>query len=420
MLSSDLPMSKSTRSMLEDIIEASGGRCVTSVRDADAVVCQYRDGPDFTSAALDPHIYVGNLAWLYHVAVHDRWASPQLRLTHYPQPRDGVPGFSSYLISLSGYAGAARVYLEQLATAAGGRFSRQLGTNHTHLLAAVAQGEKVEAAREWGTRCVNHLWLEDSYASNTPQSIDGLQYQPAEKAGPAGLGRPVGQTPIDMDAVRAIFLRRWRTNSSPMKTAGAATAQVAESVKVVTPPSETEATVGPLRRRTDALAAINVQTPRRRPGRPRRISATAAPPSPPLSLGSADDKENRAPAVVQSIEGRSSRKAKSNALGKLHDNAIDMLKFEKERRRAGGVTHGREKGERESESRELAARSGSPKRKYSEATEDDEEEEEEEVPSGKKARVGRPSGKIRLLVSMYDRWLNKPELIPKDKVRQVA
>ena len=415
MLSSDLPMSKSTRSMLEAIIEASGGRCVTSVRDADAFVCQYRDGPDFTSSALDGRIYVGNLAWLYHVAVHDRWSSPQLRLTHYPQPRGGVPGFSSYFISLSGYAGAARVHLEQLAVAAGARFSRQLSKNHTHLLAAVAQGEKADAAREWGTRCVNHLWLEDSYASNAPQSVDGPQYRPAELAGPAGHGQPVGQTPIDMDAVRAHFLRRGRTNSSPTKSAGTATTQVAETVKVVTPPSETEvAAVGACRRRMDgALTAIDAQTPRRRPGRPRRVSLTAAPPSPPLS-GSADGKENRVPAVVQSIEGRSGRKAKSNAMGKLHDNALDMLKFEKERRRVGGVTHGREKGERGSESRDVAARAASPKRKHSEMTED----EEEDVPSGKKARVGRPSGKIRLLVSMYDRWLEKPELIPKDKVRR--
>jgi hypothetical protein len=372
MLSSDLPMSKSTRAMLKGIIEASGGRCVTSVRDADAFVCQHRDGPDFTAAALDGRIHVGNLAWLYHVAVHDRWSSPQLRLTHYPQPRGGVPGFASYLISLSGYAGAARVHLEQLAVAAGARFSRQLSKNHTHLLAAVAQGEKADAAREWGTRCVNHLWLEDSYASNAPRSVDGPQYRPAEQ-GPAGLGRPVGQTPIDMDAVRAHFLRRGRTNSPPTEP-GTATQ--------VTPP-ETEATGG----RTDGtLAAIDAQTPRRRPGRPRRVSL-AAPPSPPPSLGSADDKE--------SIDGR---KAKSNAMGKLHDNALDMLKFEKERRRVGGVTHGREKGQGRD----------APKRKHSEP---------DEAPSGKKARVGRPSGKMRLLVSMYDRWLEKPELIPKDKVR---
>jgi hypothetical protein len=31
--------------------------------------------------------------------------------------------------------------------------------------------------------------------------------------------------------------------------------------------------------------------------------------------------------------------------------------------------------------------------------------------------VGPLSGKMRVLVSMYDRWLAKPELVPKDKVR---
>jgi hypothetical protein len=388
MLSSDLPMSKSTRTMLKAIIETSGGRCVTSVRDADALVCQYRDGQDFTTAALDGRIYVGNLAWLYYVAVHDRWVSPQLRLTHYPRPFGGVPGFSSYIISLSSYAGAARAHLEQLAEAAGALFSSKMAqTKTTHLLAPVPRGEKADAAREWGIPCVNHLWLEDSYAANAPQSTDGAQYQPAATAGPAGLSQPVGQTPIDMGAVRTHFLRRGRANSSPTKP------------DVVAPLPPKAAAV--------PLAALNTQTPRRRPGRPPRV--LAVPPSPPLSLGSTDEKENRTPTAVPSIEGRSSRKAKSSAMGKLHNAAIDMLKFEKERKRVGGVTHGRDKGERGAEGR--AARTASPKRKFSE-TDDD-----EEVPSGKKSRVGPLSGKMRVLVSMYDRWLAKPELVPKDKVR---
>jgi hypothetical protein len=399
--------------MLETIIEASGGRCVSAVRDADVFVCEYRDGADFSTAALDGGIAIGNLAWLYHLAVHDRWASPLLRQTHYPRPRGGVPGFGSYMITLSGYSGAARVHLEQLAVAAGARFSRTLTRDNTHLLSAAARGEKSDAAREWGMPLVNHLWLEDSYAKHAPQSTGGAGYRPADPEGSAGPGQPVGQTPIDMDTVQMHFLRRGAASGSPLKSAATSVTATASTpaappvyadVKAI-PPREQAAPVGQHRRRTDGgvLAAVNAQTPKRRPGRPRRVSA-AAPPSPPLSVG-ASDKENRVPA-----EGRSGRQAKANALGKLHDNALDMIRYEKERKRVGGVTHGRQKGAHGAEE-QAVVRAASPKRKHDET-------EDEDVPSGKKARVGRPPGKMRVLVSMYDRWLEKPELIPKDKVRR--
>jgi hypothetical protein len=181
--------------MFEGIIEASSGSCVLAVENADVFVCQYRDGADY-AAALAGNITIGNLAWLYHLAVHDRWVHPMMRQTHYPQPRDGVPGLSGVIISLSGYSVAARMHLRQLVIAAGALFSRHLIRNdNSILLAAAPRGDKWEGARQWDIRVRNHLWLEDSYDQNALQSFKSGVYRP-------GTAQPVGKTPIDIDKER--------------------------------------------------------------------------------------------------------------------------------------------------------------------------------------------------------------------------
>ena len=50
-----------------------------------------------------------------------------------------------------------------------------------------------------------------------------------------------------------------------------------------------------------------------------------------------EGKENETPSTM------GSRSAKDKAVAKLHDLAPDIALFEKERKRVGGVTHGRDR-----------------------------------------------------------------------------
>src|SRR4030095_9373166 len=98
-------------------------------------ICRYREGADYIMASrLGKE--VGNLSWLYHLITHNTWTSPLRRLLHYPIARSGIPGFKKFRISLSNYAGEARIYLENLIVAAGAECTKTLKQDNTHLITA--------------------------------------------------------------------------------------------------------------------------------------------------------------------------------------------------------------------------------------------------------------------------------------------
>jgi hypothetical protein len=316
------------------------------------------------------------------------------RMMHYPRPREGIPGFAKYKISISSYTGEARVYLENLIKATGAEFTKTFKQDNTHLIAAHKNSEKCEAATEWGVNIVNHLWLEDSYAKcrEMPLTESRYTYFPAR----TNLGEVLGQTEIDREATEKMFFSK---QAKPTKTVKAAPQTNGVPASSVPPrPSEPPAPRSPpvAEKAKRAKSGGNAQTPLP----PRRT----------------DGKENQTPG---------SRGAKDRALSKLHDAAPDIAQFEKEMKRRGGVIHGgRRRTEDQVDEGTKQAKGGrdsvSSKRSIDEVDDDDETEDEAtEIPAkNKRAKKDKLTPiKFRMLISKDERWANNPEKESKDKAR---
>ncbi|EMD91559.1 hypothetical protein COCC4DRAFT_57416 [Bipolaris maydis ATCC 48331] len=395
-LGEDLDISTKLRGIITGMIKAGGGSVTSKIDEADMYVCNYRDGTDYVKAS-QARKDVGNLGWLYYLITHGIWTNPMQRMMHYPRPRQGIPGFDKYKISISSYTGEARVYLENLIKATGAEFTKTFKQDNTHLIAAHRNSEKCEAATEWGVNIVNHLWLEDSYAKcrEMPLTDNRYTYFPAR----TNLGEVLGQTEIDREATEKIFFSKQTKSTKAAKAApqvnNAPTSNVAP--RVSEPPARSPPAAEKAKR---AKSGGSVQTP--------------------ASARQTDGKENHTPG---------SRGAKDRALSKLHDAAPDIAQFEKEMKRKGGVIHGgRRRAEDETEERARQTKSGrdsvSSKRSFDKVDEDDEDDEETEeettdVPAkNKRAKKEKLTPiKFRMLISKDERWTNNPDKESKDKAR---
>ncbi|KAK7513670.1 BRCT domain-containing protein [Phyllosticta citriasiana] len=376
MLSEYLGLSDRIRTTIEELLRAGNAEVVTDVEDADIYVCPFREGTDYVKASQEGKD-VGNLSWLYYLITHDKWTSPTRRLLHYPVPRNGIPGFEKYTLSISNYVGDARVYLENLATACGASFTRVMRQENTHLVTAHTHSEKCDAAREWNIHLVNHLWLEESFAKCKELSLTNPRYTHFPPR--TNLGEVVGQTQIDREAVEQHFFSR------PAKLA-----QKVDNATSV----ETDL---PVR-----------STPMAKKGRKPRNSLDVQTPEVERGL---DGKENMTPS---STGGRG---AKNKALTKLHDLAPDIALYEKESKRKGGVIHG---GRRASEP------DGKPKEPLKRSLEP-EDQEMEDAPAAKgrktkKAKTETSPAVLKLMLSGDDRWIgkSKKETEDKNKLRAIG
>src|SRR5579859_7114919 len=105
-------------------------------------------------------------------------------------------------MTVTNYQGEARAYLEKLIEACGAKFTRNMTTANTHLIAARSpplslscrsvshwmwlwlwavligskSGDKCKHAHDWGIDVVNHLWLEETYAKWQVQSVSIPRY----------------------------------------------------------------------------------------------------------------------------------------------------------------------------------------------------------------------------------------------------
>jgi len=90
-------------------------------------------------------------------------------------------------MTVTNYQGEARAYLEKLIEACGAKFTRNMTTGNTHLIAARSppsvmdltvskSGDKCKHAHDWGIDVVNHLWLEETYAKWQVQSVTIPRY----------------------------------------------------------------------------------------------------------------------------------------------------------------------------------------------------------------------------------------------------
>jgi hypothetical protein len=393
-LSEDLAISKQLREIISGMIKAGGGHVTSNVEQAHIYVCAYRTGDDYVKASQDGKD-VGNLSWLYYMITHNIWTNPMRRMMHYPRPRDGIPGFEEYKISISSYTGEARVYLDNLVKATGAEFTKTFKQDNTHLLTAHKNSEKCEAAMEWGVMVLNHLWLEESYAKcrKMPTTDPRYTYFPPR----TNLGEILGQTELDRDAVEKMFFPKIRKPDKPTKAAAQPIAVPASSVPVSRVNSDIPARSSPVAEKSKRTkSAGDVKTPM-----PARHS---------------DEKENQTPG---------SRGAKDRAMAKMHDAAPDIAKFEKEMKRKGGVIHGgrrRTADEIEDSNKMPRGRdSTSSKRSIDEVEEDRESEEDEgtEAPAkNKKAKKDKLTPiKFRMLISKDERWTVNDEKASKEKAR---
>jgi hypothetical protein len=392
-LGEDLSISSKLRAIIAGMIEAGGGDVVTKIEQADIYVCTFRHGSDYVKASQDGKD-VGNLSWLYYLITHNAWTNPMRRMMHYPRPRDGIPGFEQYKISISSYTGEARVYLENLVKATGAEFTKTFKQDNTHLITAHKNSEKCEAAVEWGVMVLNHLWLEESYAKckKMPTTDARYTYFPPR----TNLGEVLGQTELDRDAVEKTYFAKNRKLTNVVKPPVQQNTNPASSIQTNRITSDVQPHTSPVAekaKRTKSAGDAKTPLPPRR----------------------SDEKENYTPG---------SRGAKDRALAKMHDAAPDIAKFEKEMKRKGGVIHGgrrRTDDEIEEQAKTSKGRdSVASKRSFDELDEDeDTEEETTEAPAkNKKAKKDKLTPiKFRMLVSKDERWTNNDEKASKDKAR---
>lgn len=402
MLSTDLDISHHLRSTIEGIIRNGGGEVVIKISEAETLICQFREGQDFRTAGSQGKT-IGNLPWLYHLMIHNAWTAPTRRLLHYPVARDGLPGFRNYRISLSNYYGEARIYLENLARAAGCEFTKTMKMDNTHLITAHAVSEKCDAAREWNIHMVNHLWLEESYAKWQIQSVANAKYTHFPPR--TNLSEVVGQTHVDRKALEDYFFPK-RSKSTPKRDGKAAkVAQITlEREYVVDKAGMTEP--APIQEPSKEFALIHrprdteSTTPKlQRKGWKSAIQGEAE--TPITRTLDSRDKENETPST-------GSRSAKVKAVANMQSYASDLALYEKEKKRVGGVTHG---GKRPSEDLVAGNSMKRPAPTYEEEPEPTTEER-----NAKRIKKSQAAPSMEILVTGYFKWSQNTKLFQKDKV----
>lgn len=401
MISDDLGISNRLRTIIEDLIEAGGGFITNSVHKADIYVCHWREGRDYVFASR-ANIDVGNLSWLYHLITHNEWTSPLRRLLHYPLPRNGIPGFKDFRITLSNYGGEARIYLENLVLAAGGEFTKSMKQDNTHLITARKNSEKCAAAEEWNIEMVNHLWMEESYAKCAIQKLTDSRYTHFPPR--TNLGEIVGQTPFDRQVLEKLYFPRDPTpspdDSQPqrrpvMHEKDRNTSSSRKSFEdIMMGGQDNEDTEEDAPKSKKARSIVSPVPAVTTPAANRRISV---------------GKENDTPSSTNS------RSAKDKALSKLHGLASDIALYEKEKKRKGAVWGGERamnKLEKQKEKQKSAERSSSLA-----VDDEDEYSADERNPKRLKMASGLPPVEIRLLITGYKAWIAN---VHKEEVEKVC
>jgi hypothetical protein len=424
-LSWDLGINDKLRKTLNGLIENGGGKVVETERECDWFVCQYRDGPEYVKAAQHGKD-VGNLAWLYYLIMHNQWTSPLRRLLHYPVPKEGIPGFQGYRITLSNYGGEARIYLQNLLRAAGAEPTGAMRQDNTHLITARKSGEKCDAAADWGIHMVNHLWVEESYARCEVQALTDPRYVHFPPR--TNLGEIIGQTPFDESKLHEKY---YPDGDDDLDAVARRKRKIQDLVK------ENGATHGPAaglvigrqkHPEFDVMKDDDIEYAKKTteafgvPAPPKTNTKAQANATPVRTRRSLGGKEND----TSSIFSSGSRSAKASALNRLHNLAPDIALYEKERKRksSGNTPFGGKRAtnlleqEREKE-REKKAQNARPSSPGDDLLDEDEEEEEEAVQEKRPAKRRKPSLPpidMRIILTGYQGWLNNLKKEEADKV----
>ncbi|KAK6189478.1 hypothetical protein LQW54_013220 [Pestalotiopsis sp. IQ-011] len=399
MLSWDLAITNRLREIVQGLIEGGGGKITESVDECDYFICQYRDGEQYVCAS-HAGKGVGNLSWLYHLISNNTWTSPMRRLLHYPIPRNGIPGFKDLKITVSNYGGEARIYLENLVTAAGATYTKTMKADNTHLITARNNSEKCEAARDWNICMVNHLWIEESYAKCEKQAltVEKFTHFPAR----TNLGEVIGQTPFDESRLKASFYPGGPEKLSPAASRKRKMLEMAKENSYSDGPAEGVAIGRQARKEFDVMKDTDEDYAKKTteefgvpaPAKRRAVEAVTPARGRHVTTG----KENETPSTVST----GSRSAKEKAQRRLHDLAPDWALYEKEKKR--GLKDGLWGGKRAAEQ---AERDGLNRRSASSPAAD-----EVEAVVGKKRGVKKgskpilPEIEIKVILTGFKRWVN--------------
>ncbi|KOS17383.1 BRCT-containing protein 1 [Escovopsis weberi] len=424
LLGADLLINPRLHKIIEGIIVDGGGRLVDDVDACDTLICQYRAGEQYVRAARACK-EVGNMAWLYHLIVHNEWISPMRRLLHYPVPRDGLPEFKGLRITVSNYGGEARTYLENLITACGAEFTKTMKADNTHLVTARDSSEKCKAAPEWGIAVVNHLWIEESYAKCALQHINVGKYNHFPPR--TNLGEVIGQTFLDEPRLRELYYPGGEENMSAQARRKRRILDRAEENAYPHGPAVGVA-IGELDREGDVTMHDNDDNDDEEDEEDEDGNGEDDENQPPAGKGSkgildkgkvkakakqkaaargkrdldtpirtprGKELENDTPSVA-SAGGRS---AKAKARDKLQSIAPDIALYEREKKRgkAGGAPFGGKRAaslaEKENEMRSSPSRSG----------------EADDARPSKKARSSLPVVEMRIIVTGWSRWVENQQ-----------
>jgi len=397
---------------LQELVEHGEGTRTENVDECDTYIGHYRDGADYVRASRAGK-EVGNLAWFYNVVVQQRWTNPLSKLLHYPIPRNGIPGFGEFRISISNYTGDARIFLENVINEAGANFTKTMKVENTHLITAHKGSEKCDAAEEWNINIINHLWLEESYARCEVQSLTNLRYTHFPPR--THLGEIVGQTPIDIDRVREVYFK------DEEKIDGEASEGENEDGDVEMKDAEVQpARISPRKNGTATLERDGAPQ-----GEDKHADATdeneedetAEPKVAPKTVKKRTSRtaDHGTPEIDRRVSGKENeappstgRASKLKAQQQLDMAKADIALFEKEMKRKGGVVHGRKRHSDEAsndgDSTDRSAPTRATKRTKSATT------------SAASAQVPI---QYKMMVSGDERWLNYEAKEEEDKVRPI-
>lgn len=202
-LSIDLDLGPRLLKTVCAVLGVANGILARNLASADVYIGKYRDGAQYLTAARSNKI-VGNYTWILYCVARGKYSSPRDHLLHYPLARGGHVDFKNDVITVSNYTGEARIYLERLIMALGAKFTRNMKPENTHLITAAASGEKYNTAKQWGISCVNHLWLEESYARWQKQALTTSHYVTFPKE--TNLMDVIAQTQVLSEGIELFYL----------------------------------------------------------------------------------------------------------------------------------------------------------------------------------------------------------------------
>ncbi|KAJ8128482.1 hypothetical protein O1611_g5152 [Lasiodiplodia mahajangana] len=396
MLSDDLDMRDRLRQIVVDLVTNGGGQMTDSADECDWLVCRYRDTQEYKQASQLGKT-VGNMSWLFYLIQHNAWSNPLHRLLHYPEPRNGIPGFQDMKISVSNYGGEARIYLENLIKCAGATFTKTMKADNTHLVTARDNSEKCEAARDWNIDMVNHLWIEESYAKCEMQTLTVSKYTHFPPR--TNLGEIIGQTFFDEKLLKAIYYPDGPEKSVAVPLRKRKALDMSDENSLVEKPVASAVGGRQVRKEFNIMRDTdgeNVEMPDL-PAPSERRPAEFATPARGRHVRSG--KENETPSTVTS----SSRSAKDKALGRLSNLAPDIALYEKEKKRGLKDGHGPWGGKRAAD---LIEREHLNRRQVSSPITGEDKESRLEKRPAKKAKPTLPEVNIRIILTGFKRWVN--------------